>query len=190
MRLIRPPWRGPRAVFVTLVGVVALFVAAVAPVTVGAAATAQPAAPVAAAPLALPTTTVHGGGFQLHSVMDPNFCAEVGGGAADLRSVTLEPCVAASAQRWTFSWLATGLNQMIETQGMCVDVSGRKPGDGVAVAVTYCKNTKAEKLTFSLTGQIEFAKGCLSFPRNAAGAAVFLEACDSMNNRQFWKLSQ
>lgn len=88
------------------------------------------------------------------------------------------------------SWLATGLNQMIETQGMCVDVSGRKPGDGLAVRVTFCKNARSERLTFTATGQIEFAKGCLSIPRAAAGAAVFLEACDIAHKTQFWKLSQ
>jgi Ricin-type beta-trefoil lectin domain len=185
MRSIRSPRPGLRAAAVALVGVAALLAATVAPATVGAAAT-----PVAAAPVVLPTTTVHGESFQLHSALDPSFCAEIDPGATDLRSVTLEPCVAVLAQRWTFSWLATGLNQMIETQGMCVDVSGRKPGDGLAVRVTFCKNARSEKLTFTATGQIEFAKGCLSIPRAAAGAAVFLEACDITNNRQSWKLSQ
>ncbi len=187
MRSIRPPRRGTRAAFLALVGAATLLAATVAPVTVGATATVTPAV---AAPVVLPTTTAHGVGFQLHSALDTSFCAEVDGGAADLRSVTLEPCSAISAQRWTFSWLATGLNQLIETQGMCVDVSSRKRGDGLAVPVTFCDNTKAQKSTFTLTGQIEFAKGCLSFPRAAAGAAVFLEACDITNNRQFWKLSQ
>ena len=187
MRSIRSPRRGLRAAAVALVGVAALLAATVAPATVGATGTAMPAA---AAPIVLPTTTAHGEGFQLHSALDPGFCAEVDPGATDLRSVTLEPCVAVLAQRWTFSWLATGLNQMIETQGMCVDVNGRKPGDGLAVRVTFCKNARSEKLTFTATGQIEFAKGCLSIPRTAAGVAVFLEPCDMTNNRQFWKLSQ
>jgi hypothetical protein len=187
MRSIRSPRRGPRAAVIALVGVAALLAVAVAPATVGA---TDIAALAAAAPAALPTTTVHGEGFQLHSAVDTSFCAEVDGGAADLRSVTLVPCLGIGVQRWTFSWLASGLNQMIETQGMCVDVSGRKPGDGLAVRVTFCKNARSEKLAFTATGQIEFAKGCLSIPRAAAGAAVFLEACDITNNRQSWKLSQ
>jgi hypothetical protein len=187
MRSIRSPRRGLRAAAVALVWVAALLAATVAPATVGATDTAALAA---AAPIVLPTTTAHGGGFQLHSALDTSFCAEVDGGAADLRSVTLMQCTAITAQRWTFSWLATGLNQMIETQGMCVDVSGRRPGDGLAVRVTFCKDARSEKLTFTATGQIEFAKGCLSIPRTAAGVAVFLEACDITNNRQSWKLSQ
>lgn len=99
MRSIRSPRRGLRAAAVALVGVAALLAATVAPATVGATDTAMP---VAAGPVVLPTTTAHGAGFQLHSALDPSFCAEVDPGATDLRSVTLEPCVAVLAQRWTF----------------------------------------------------------------------------------------
>ena len=187
MRSNRPPRHGHRAAIVALVGVAALLGAAVAPATVGATDTAALAA---AAPVVLPTTTAHGGGFQLHSASDQSFCAEVEGGATDLRSVTLSLCNPVQAQRWTFSWLATGLNQLIETQGMCVDVSGRKPGDGLAVQVTFCKNARSEKLTFTPIGQIEFAKGCLSIPAATVVAAVILQKCDITNPRQLWKLAQ
>jgi len=187
MRSIRPPRRSLRAAFVALVGVAALLAAPVAPVTVGAAASVTPAA---AAPVVLPASTAHGEGFQIRSVSDPSYCVEVDAGATDLRSVTMAQCNVGSQQRWTFSWLASGLNELIEIQGMCVDVSSRKPGDGLAVPVTFCKGTKAEHLSFLPGGQIEFAKGCLSIPRAGAGAAVFLEACDSTHTLQFWKLSQ
>jgi hypothetical protein len=58
------------------------------------------------------------------------------------------------------------------------------------VPVTFCKGTRPEHLTFLPNGQIQFAKGCLSIPRVGAGAAVFLEACDTTHTTQFWKLSQ
>ncbi|MEI8334099.1 MAG: ricin-type beta-trefoil lectin domain protein [Chloroflexota bacterium] len=171
-------------------GLAAVFVLLVAPTMVGAAGPVTPDAAGAQAAVVLPASTAHGGGFQVQSMLDQSFCIEVAAGATDLRPVTLGQCSALGAQRWTFSWLASGLNQMIETQGMCVDVSSRKPGDGLAVPVTFCKDTRPEKLTFTMTGQIEFARGCLAVPRAGAGAAVFIEKCDDTKPNQHWKLSQ
>jgi hypothetical protein len=171
-------------------GLAAAFVLLVSPTTVGAAGPEAPDAAGTQAAVVLPASTAHGGGFQLHSMLDQSFCIEVAAGATDLRPATLGQCSAIGVQRWTFSWLASGLNQLIETQGMCVDVSSRKPGDGLAVPVTYCRDTRPQKLTFTVTGQIQFAKGCLAVPRAGAGAAVFLEKCDDTIPNQHWKLAQ
>ena len=171
-------------------GLAAAFLLVLSPTTVGAADPATPDVAGAQAAVVLPASTAHGEGFQLHSMLDQSFCIEVAAGATDLRPVTLGQCSAIGAQRWTFSWLASGLNQLIETQGMCVDVSSRKPGDGLAVPVTYCTNARPQKLTYTPTGQIEFARGCLAVPRAGAGAAVFLEKCDDTIPNQHWKLAQ
>jgi hypothetical protein len=171
-------------------GLAAVFVLLVAPATAGAAGPVTPDAAGTQAAVVLPASTAHGGGFQLQSMLDQSFCIEVAAGATDLRPVTLGQCSTLGAQRWTLSWLASGLNQMIETQGMCVDVSSRKPGDGIAVPVTYCRDTRPQKLTFTVTGQIEFARGCLAVPRAGAGAAVYLEKCDDTIPNQRWKLAQ
>ncbi len=161
------------------------------PAIVGAADTVVPGAAAAqAAAVTLPATTVHGSGFQVRNMSDSNFCIDVAGGGAEGRPVTLSTCNSNLSMRWTFAWESSLLNEMIDSQGMCVDVAGRKPGDGVAVAVVLCHGGRPQSLTFTPLGQIEFAKGCLAVPRTAAGAAVFVVPCDETQKTQTWKLAQ
>jgi hypothetical protein len=135
-------------------------------------------------------TTVHGTGFQLHSMLDTSFCIDVAPGAAEGRTVTLSQCTAATSQRWGFTWNADQTNLLVEAEGMCVD--GRKPQAGVAATVGYCRFADPWRYVFTAEGLVQNVKTgrCLTIPRAASGAAVYFDVCDITRTAQVWKISQ
>ena len=153
---------------------------------VAASSTASAVAPLAA--VATPTT-IHGTGFQVHSVIDTSFCVDIEAGAAEGRRVTLSQCTAAASQRWGFTWNTDQTNTLVEAQGMCVD--GRHPQAGVAATVGYCRFADPWRYVFTAEGLIQNVKTgqCLTIPRAASGAAVYFDVCDATRTAQLWKLS-
>lgn len=145
-----------------------------------------------APPAPPPPTTAHGTNFQVKNGLDNSFCMDVAAGATEGRLLSLSQCTATSTERWGFTWNVGETNSIIETQGMCADVRGRRAGDGVAIAVYKCHHAENQKFTVSATGHIIDLKSnkCLSVPRAAAGVAVFLEDCDETKKQQSWKLAQ
>jgi Ricin-type beta-trefoil lectin domain len=139
-----------------------------------------------------PPTSAHGTNFQVKNGLDNNFCMDVAAGATEGRSLSLNTCSVVPSQRWGFSWNVGETNSIIESQGMCADVRGRRAGDGVAIAVYKCHHAENQKFTFTSTGHIIDLKSnkCLSVPRAGAGVAVFLEDCDETKKQQSWKLAQ
>jgi hypothetical protein len=146
----------------------------------------------ATVPLAAVTTptTVHGTGFQVHSMIDTSFCIDVAPGATEGRPVTLSQCTAAASQRWGFTWNTDQTNVLVESQGMCVD--GRKPKAGVAATVGSCRFGDPWRYVFTAEGLIRNVKTdkCLTIPRAGSGAAVYFDVCDNTRSAQLWKLSQ
>lgn len=136
-------------------------------------------------------STAHGEGLLVKSVVDPNFCIDVKPGPAVGRPLTLSACGFNVTQRWTFTKNSDGTNLFVDSQGMCVDTAGRKPGDGVAVTVRNCSFVTTQRFRFSSVGrfQLNGTKTCLSIPRANAAAPLFLEPCNSANMRQQFKFA-
>ncbi len=137
-------------------------------------------------------STAHGEAFQIKSQVDTTFCIDVAAGGTQGRKLSLSACAPYATERWTFTKNSDGSNLLVESQGMCVDTAGRKPGDGVSLKVENCNFLKSQRLRFTSVGRIQ-ASGtatCLSIPRAAAGVAVFLETCSASNPRQRFKLGQ
>lgn len=139
-----------------------------------------------------PPTTAHGTNFQVKNGLDNGFCMDIAAGVNEGRALSLSTCSAAASQRWAFTWNANDTNSIIEAQGMCVDVRGRRAGDGTAIAAFKCHHGDNQRFTFTPTGHIQELKSgkCLSVPRAAAGVAVFLEDCNEASKNQTWKLAQ
>jgi uncharacterized protein involved in copper resistance len=145
----------------------------------------------AATPLTAVTTptTVHGTGFQAHSMLDTSFCIDVAPGATEGRPVALSQCTAAASQRWGFTWNTDRTNLLVESEGMCLD--GRRPKAGVAATVGYCRSADPWHYVFTAEGLIQNVRTgqCLTVPRAASGAAVYFDVCDVTRTAQLWKLS-
>jgi hypothetical protein len=138
----------------------------------------------------LPATTAHGANFLVKSHLDNNFCVQVESGSTEGRPLTMQQCSLADNQRWMLTWGANGLNEMVETQGMCVDVRARRVGDEISVAVFLCQHNRTGALTFTSSGLLEFKSGgCLAIAGAAANSAVSLAACDETKPGQVWELA-
>ena len=140
----------------------------------------------AVAPAALPQSTIHGVDFQIRTQADTNFCLEAAPGTTPGRTVTLQQCGSPSAQRFAMSAEADGLNEMLDSQGMCLDVATVERGDGNPVPVTLCDHSKAQKLSYTGTGLLQFRKGCLQVAGAAANAPLTLAKCDVTKTIQRW----
>lgn len=77
----------------------------------------------------LPPTSIHGTNFLIKTQADLNFCIEAEPGVTEGRSLTMQGCSNADTQRWALPWYTTGLNQIIDNQGMCLNVRGHKADD-------------------------------------------------------------
>ena len=136
-------------------------------------------------------STAHGEGLQIKSQVDPSFCIDVTAGATQGRALSLSACGGYATQRWTFTKNSDGSNLLVDTQGMCVDTAGRKAGDGVALKVRNCSFANSQRLQFTSAGhlQVSGTTKCVSIPRANAGAAVFLQTCNSSNPLELFKLA-
>jgi len=141
--------------------------------------------------LATPSTA-HGGGFQIETQKDTTFCIDVAPGGTPGSTLSLSMCAPYASQRWTFTSNADGSNLLVDSQGFCVDAAGRTPGDGVALQAVNCSFAKSQRLRFTSVGSIQIGgtKNCLSFPRPASGAAIFLDSCSNPLGVALFKLAQ
>jgi hypothetical protein len=73
---------------------------------------------------------------------------------------------------------------------MCLDSTGRKLGDGIALQVVACGFGGHERFSFSSTGLIQTKNGCLFVPRGGTGAAVSLASCDSSSLSEVFRLAR
>lgn len=137
-------------------------------------------------------STAHGTNFQIKSQVDNNFCVQVGSGTNEGRTVTLQQCSSADAQRWAFTYDKDETNLIVETNGMCLDSRAVKPNTNTAVPVMKCQFGEAWRYTYTASGLIKDVKlnKCLSVPGAAANAAVSLADCDEKKKGQLWKLSK
>lgn len=134
----------------------------------------------------LPPTTIHGVNFQIKAQTNTNFCVQIESGTSEGRLMTLQSCGLADDQRWALTAGANGLNELIDSQGMCVDVKGHQLGSGL-LAAFLCTHSATEQLTYTSAGQLIFKSGeCLSVPGDAANTQVDIAACDLTKIGQQW----
>ena len=152
-------------------------------VVLSGAAAAGGAAPAAAVP---PPSTIHGVNFRIETQVDNNFCVEADSGTLPGRTLTLQQCGVADNQRFALTAEASGLNELLDSQGMCLDVSAQQRGDGVPVPVMLCNHTRAQVLSYTGTGLLQYGKGCLQVPGAAANAPITLAKCDVSKPNQRW----
>lgn len=129
--------------------------------------------------------------FLLESVVNTNFCIDDGPGFATGRALLLQSCTTVDTQRWALTDNADGTNALDDSQGMCVDTTGRTVGDGIAVAVFDCRFGMTQRFRYTVAGLVQ-AKGtntCLSVPGAASNASVSLATCDATKTGQQWKLA-
>lgn len=137
-------------------------------------------------------STAHGESFLFKTQLDSSFCVDVVSGATQGRTVFLSTCSTADTQRWSLTKNADGSNAFIDSQGMCVDSSGRKAGDGLPVKVFNCNFGKTQRFRYTAAGHIQVngTNLCFSIPLAATGAAVSLAKCSNTSTRQVFKLAR
>ena len=86
--------------------------------------------------------------------------------------------------------LPDGTNFIVNSQSMCVDSTGRKPGDRFAVEAFDCNSHAHQRFTYTADGQLQARLGCLAVPLAADGAAVSIASCNSASNGQVFKLDR
>jgi hypothetical protein len=138
---------------------------------------------------ALPATTIHGLNFEIKTQADLNFCIEADPGSAEGRTLTVQGCSGFETQRWAFPWYSSGVNQLVDSQGMCLNVRGLKVDNGEYAVVEGCRADRAEFLTYTSAGLLMSAKGCLVIVTAAANAHVLLATCDATKATQRWVVS-
>ena len=135
----------------------------------------------------LPQNTAHGANFLIESQIDNSYCIQVDGGTGEGRGLTLQQCGTTDTQRFTLTWRADGLTNLIDSQGMCIGVTDRTQPPLTA----FCADTSAFRLTVPPSGQFHFQRTnwCLSVPGASANAAVTLAKCSDTAKGQQWKIA-
>jgi len=144
---------------------------------------------VGAAGTPLPPSTAYGESLLFKAAVDGTFCLDEQSGSTQGRMVILSTCTTADSQRWTLTHDPDGSNAMVDSQGMCIDSTGRKVNDGTAVEVFDCNLHSHQRFSYTADGLIQAKQGCLSVPGAAVGAPVSLVTCDSTSNRQLFHLA-
>jgi len=139
---------------------------------------------------AVTPTTAHGEYFLFKSALDSTFCIDEQPGNTQGRTVILSTCTTADTQRWSLTENSDGTNFIVDSQGMCVDSTGRKLGDGFAVEAFDCNSHAHQRFTYTADGQLQARLGCLAVPLAADGAAVSIASCNSASNSQVFKLAR
>lgn len=137
----------------------------------------------------LPPSTAHGENNLFESALDNSYCIDVVPGGTQGRAVILSTCSTADTQRWALTDNADGTNAIIDSEGMCVDSTGRKLGDGISLGVFDCTFHGHQRFSFTPDGLIQAKQGCLSVQGAINGGAVSLVACDSTNQHEVFKLA-
>lgn len=137
----------------------------------------------------LPPTSIHGVSFQVRTLADTNFCIEADPGTSEGRPLTMQQCSAPDpTQHWALPWQTSGVNQVIDSQGMCLNVRGHRADDGLTFQVERCRANRAEFVTYTTTGLLQTARGCLAIPGAATTAVITLAICDPSKPTQRWLL--
>jgi|SoimicmetaTmtLPB_FD_contig_31_1881727_length_1223_multi_5_in_0_out_0_2 hypothetical protein len=134
-------------------------------------------------------TTIHGVNFQIKTQFDTNFCIRVESGTTEGRTLTLQQCAAIDdAERWAFSLQVDDTNQILDSQGMCLDGRYRRANDGLPLPVAKCQSGPAWRFVYLGTGLIQNVKNgkCLFVAGAAANAPVWLKDCDTSFDGQRW----
>jgi hypothetical protein len=142
-----------------------------------------------AAGMPLPPSTAHGANFLFESVLDTNFCIDVAPGTTEGRAVTLSACLTADTERWALTENTDGTNAFIDSEGMCLDSTGHKLGDGNPLEVFDCGFRGHERFSYTVDGLIQAKVGCLSVQAAATGTAVSLAPCDNTSKHEMFKLA-
>jgi hypothetical protein len=140
---------------------------------------------------AVTPSTAHGEHFLFELAVDRTFCIDEAPGNAQGRAVTLSACGTADTERWALTENADGTNAFIDSQGMCLDTTGRKIGDGIALKVFDCRFNDHERFSYTALGlvQVKSTDACLRVPGAANGTAVSLAKCDSTSTGEVFKLA-
>ena len=79
-------------------------------------------------------------------------------------------------------------NQIIDSQGMCLDGRYRRANDGLPLPVAKCQSGPAWRFVYLGTGLIQDVKNgkCLFVAGAAANAPVWLKDCDTSFAGQRW----
>ena len=133
----------------------------------------------------------HGVNFTIHSSIDPSFCVESAStGGPEGRTVYMSSCAARDNQHWTFTWDAGNNSVIVGGEGLCLDIRGRKAGDGQPVQIWKCHYGDNQKFTYTATGHIREVKSgnCLQIAQAAQNAAVSIAACNETAKTQIFNI--
>jgi hypothetical protein len=133
----------------------------------------------------------HGVNFTIHSQIDPTYCVESAStGGPEGRTVYMSQCVARDSQHWTFTWDAGNNSVIVGGEGLCLDIRGRKAGDGQPVQIWKCHYGDNQKFTYTASGHIKEIKSgnCLDIAQAAQNAAVSINPCVEAKKTQIFTL--
>ena len=138
-------------------------------------------------------TEPHGINLIIKSSIDPNFCVESQStGGPEGRTVYMSACAVRDNQHWTFTWDPGNNSVIVGGEGLCLDIRGRKPGDGIPVQIWKCHYGDNQRFTFTANGHIKETKSgkCLEIAKAAQSAAVFINECKEAKKEQIFTLAK
>jgi hypothetical protein len=133
----------------------------------------------------------HGVNFSIHSTIDPNFCVESAStGGPEGRTVYMSTCVNRDNQHWTFTWDTGNNSVIVGGEGLCLDIRGRKVGDGQPVQIWKCHYGDNQRFTFTASGHLREVKSgkCLDIAQAQQNAAVSINECNETKKTQIFQL--
>jgi hypothetical protein len=131
----------------------------------------------------------HGVNFTIHSQVDPNFCIESAStGGPEGRTVYMAQCVVRDSQHWTFTWDVGNNSVIVGGEGLCLDIRGRKAGDGQPVQIWKCHYGDNQKFAYTANGHIKEVKSgkCLDIAAATQNAAVSINDCVDTKKTQIF----
>ncbi|MEO7110529.1 MAG: RICIN domain-containing protein [Polyangiaceae bacterium] len=136
-------------------------------------------------------TEPHGVNFTIHPSADPSFCVESAStGGPEGRTVYIATCAVRDSQHWTFTWDAGNNSVIVGGEGLCLDIRGRKAGDGQPVQIWKCHYGDNQRFTYTTSGHIREVKTgkCLDVAQTAQSAAVSINECVETKKTQIFVL--
>ncbi len=133
----------------------------------------------------------HGINFTIHTQVDPNFCVESAStGGPEGRTVYMSQCAVRDSQHWTFTWDTGNNSVIVGGEGLCLDIRGRKAGDGQPVQIWKCHYGDNQRFTYTASGHIKEVKSgkCLDIAGAALNAAVSINDCNETKQTQIFVL--
>jgi hypothetical protein len=138
--------------------------------------------------------TIHGVNFQFKTALDESFCVEASlATGQEGREVYISKCAGKDNQHWTFTDGADGSNIIVGHLGMCLDIRGRKTGDGTPVQIWRCHYGQNQRFTVTPSGRVKEVQSgkCLTVGKVAGEhKPVYIDECDEQAKQQTWRLVQ